>query len=605
MNRNPRLSNVAATCAREHDHARRPNLGISFLTVLAVLGSAPARAQSTRADQRTSESARVPLIESEITWDVREGESSLLVRVTAAGLNAHEPPHLFLDSWGGWMSRGDAYVVGLQGTPPVERDPGSARFTVSMPATWDGRVTVSYAIPVKAERGLLPWSDGQSLSFFTNNALMDLHDRTGQVRGRRRVTIRAPKNRTIMSGWAGEAVGSQTVDLDHPIDKSPVVIGTPRASSRSERDAIRFEVVQFGSGPDLTQSVLRVSEAVVPAYARNTLRAPTAPVRIIMLEQARGGTHTAHGCLIGYNPAADPKNPNPWFAHFLAHELFHDWLGGYLCGSESITWFHEGFTDYLSLWHLTAAAVVTPEWMAERLSALADEALLSKAAGKVAFADTAGGWRDRDGPRETLAYKGGALLAFAADVELRRAGKPGLLRIVSDLAKTVKGEVTLGDVREWMEANGLAGFYTRHVATPELPDCRVLLTTIGFETYEAEADLTYLGIRLVDGPNIGRVAEIDPDGPAARLDIRVGDSLLGYFPSRSHRPRVSDSVTTRFRFGLDRLKPGVGGAYVEVVRGGKEIQVPITPQLIPGGRFDRFKADPKKVASFLSYERPK
>ena len=53
------------------------------------------------------------------------------------------------------------------------------------------------------------------------------------------------------------------------------------------------------------------------------------------------------------------------------------------------------------------------------------------------FGDPDVGWRDHDGPREKLGYRGGAMLAFHADVELRRQGRPGLLQLIADRAIVV------------------------------------------------------------------------------------------------------------------------------------------------------------------------
>lgn len=76
---------------------------------------------------------------------------------------------------------------------------------------------------------------------------------------------------------------------------------------------------------------------------------------------------------------------------------------------------------------MAASGLASREWFAERIATLHAEARGSAACGQVRFGDPDVGWRDHDGPRETLGYRGGALLAFQADVELRRQGRPGLL----------------------------------------------------------------------------------------------------------------------------------------------------------------------------------
>jgi hypothetical protein len=69
-------------------------------------------------------------------------------------------------------------------------------------------------------------------------------------------------------------------------------------------------------------------------------------------------------------------------------------------------------------------------------------------------------------------------------------------------------------------------------------------------------------------------------------------------------PRVGESVATPFRFGLERLEPSVAGAFVHVVREGRESRIPITPRLIPGGWVSRFVPDQRKIDLFFDYEPP-
>lgn len=554
--------------------------------------------------------AAPPTIEYRVALEEAAPGRVLRVSLSAAGLESGpESMRLHLDSWGGWTGDG-GYIGDLATDPPVDRDRNEpTEFTIRPPADWDGRLAVSYAIPVRRigpggeGGGLLPWCDDVNVGAFTINILMDIRRGERPVGAERRVTFVAPEGRTVFTGWGGV---SRAVRFDHPIDNAPVVIGNTSGSASADAEGIHYEVIQFGPGDDRTAAVLHAARSVVPAYARHSGRAPDEPVRIVLLDTATGSTHTDHGCMLGYRPAEDARGLTPRFTHVLAHELFHDWLGagGFVAGSESITWFHEGFTDYLSLWHIAGAGLVDRGWFADRIAAIEAEARGSSALGTVAFAETAGGWRDDMGPRETLAYRGGAILAFGADVELRRAGRPGLMQLVADLARTTDGEATLDDVRGWMEAHGLADFYRRYVLEPALPDGVAMLKSIGFEALEAETELTYLGIRLGPGPDIGRVVEIDPEGPAGAAGIGPGDTIRGYFPTRGGRPRIAEFVDTPFRFGLDRIEPGVPGAYLDVVRAGVERQVPITPRLIPGGLTSRHRADEVKTAPFFRYEPP-
>jgi predicted metalloprotease with PDZ domain len=79
----------------------------------------------------------------------------------------------------------------------------------------------------------------------------------------------------------------------------------------------------------------------------------------------------------------------------VAHELFHYWLGspGWIEGNDAIAWFHEGFTDYISLWDAAATGIVDRDWFARRMAAIDAAAHESATYGKVAFTQEGVRWR--------------------------------------------------------------------------------------------------------------------------------------------------------------------------------------------------------------------
>jgi predicted metalloprotease with PDZ domain len=146
-------------------------------------------------------------------------------------------------------------------------------------------------------------------------------------------------------------------------------------------------------------------------------------------------------------------------------------------GEEGLEWFFEGFTDYLSLWHLASLGRITPQEFVDRLRFL--DLLLheSPAAERVAFADRAVNWREPDA--ETVAYKGGALLAFHLDAALRASGAPGLPQLFRDLCHGERATYTLAGLREWVVTQGLEEFWRAHVEGIGLPAIEDALVRIG------------------------------------------------------------------------------------------------------------------------------
>ncbi|HMP78991.1 MAG TPA: M1 family aminopeptidase, partial [Pirellulaceae bacterium] len=412
-------------------------------TIIAAIGvgnsmwcvSGAPRANATfaqRIDERIAVRQRVE-VSYQMAFDPARQE--LNVRIDVSGLDPQRDVMAFeLPDWGEWTEVDSLYLRLLRGDPPVERDPENPRFfRLKAPEGWNGTPTLTYSIPLvdsnsqlRRRHGLLPWTKTDESGVWTassyalafaNNTLMSVRVDGQPVETPREVRLSAPESMGIVTGWQGFSEGEQVVVLDHDIDKTPLLFGAPLAHAEATHAGVTYEIYQYSRGDDLTEAILELVQKLVPAYGKHTGRELGKPLRVFVTDTG-GGQKTDHGLLLQPWHEADLA---PMYKQLIAHELFHEWLGGYVAaGDESLTWFQEGFTDYLALWHLARAGQIGHDWFAQRLSDINDAARTSSAYGQVSFADPTVSWRDWDGPNETLAYRGGTVLALGLDVELRK-----------------------------------------------------------------------------------------------------------------------------------------------------------------------------------------
>ncbi len=541
------------------------------------------------------------------------------VEIEAGGLAPDKgPPTLAFGPWDDWIAVDSLWLEMLECVPPLApgRAPG-APFVLAPGPDWDGALRCLYRIRLtdlgsgaQRARGLLPTlapgADGRepyAFGYSWNTLLQVLQD-GAPVRGRLTLELVAPEGMAIASGWGGLDHGRQEVALEPEMGNSPIAFGEPAAGGTSISCggpmSASVEVWQYGAGRDVTSVVGNALAVLAPTMALDLGHPARDPLRAFVTDTAGGGMGSHYGLRIGFT-AEEPEGSehSVFFRSLIAHELFHDWLGTTLEVEGALVWFQEGFTEYLALWYAARTGLITRDEFAERL--LEHEAIVRQrsALGSVAFADPEVAWRDGDGPNETLAYSGGALLALQIDVELRRAGKPGLPQLLRDLLAG-RGRPSLEGLRAWLEANGLAALYERSIAGRELGGAAEALRSAGYERTELDEPLTYLGIQAAD-EDFPRVDGLDPEGPAARAGIRVGDRITGYFPVRGDGPGVRPDVVTPYRFGLTRFVPGHAGTYIGVRREDGEHQVFLEPELIPGGIREGLRAAGPALDPFFAF----
>ncbi|MCG8404693.1 MAG: hypothetical protein MI923_05795 [Phycisphaerales bacterium] len=524
------------------------------------------------------------------------------INVTVSGLDPkHRDVEMLLEDWGSWSDVDSYYLTGLESRPVVNRSARKPeRFEFDYPADWDGTIQLTYHIALSRlgsrafdEHHLLPVLANTYSFGYAVNTLVRLVRGDENMAVARTIELVAPTGWQVVTGWGGLGDRRQTVQLGAAVgsENAIIVFGKP-SNVRETAVKPRCEVFQFGEAGDITESVLDIVRKLIPLYGRNTGRVFDRPVRAFIVDTYSGGTHTMYGLRIGFDGSKSPKTMSPYFTQLIAHELFHIWLGGYLQpADDSLVWFFEGFTDYLSLWHAATAGLISKEWFAQRITELDDRAQASKSYGRIAFADPDVKWRDGDGPNETLAYKGGALLAFCMDARLRKAGHAGLLDMIRDFIASDDKTYSQETIRAWMQSHDLGNFYDRHVSGSQRMDVHEALVSFGYALDEKKVPLTYLGIRADRDDLVATVLELDPQGPAATAGIQVGDRIGGYFPTRPSRPDIDQSVDTKFRFGLNKFEPETEGSFIDVLRGQKTLQVNVEPKQISGGRIRSYRAD--------------
>ena len=565
-----------------------------------------ALALSCSAPGKVGPGGSVPRVEYHLRYDPDEVDPAWRIEVRAEGLANAKGLVLDLDDWGEWTSVDSYYLHVLESDPPLHRVGDSrSTFAVDAPPGWSGDMRVSYELRTtelgsraRERHGLLPYR-AETYSFgFSANTLMNVTWDDKPDDSKRTIDIEAPPGWTIATGFGGHSVGHQRSEIPASIANTVISFGRPKAVAASAQGAIPVEVVQWGGASDMTADLLGFSEKYLTAVTASTGSPPTGPVRLMVTEPGFGGTRVdgaiAIGCPAGFDPDRDAGT-----LHFLAHEMFHDWLGGRLKSAtedETLCWFWEGFTDYLSLWQLAESRLVSRSWFAERL--LVYETLASRAEGRDehAYADPGVSWRDP--AIEPLAYKGSALLAFSLDVALRRNGGPGLMTVIRDFGGLPKGRFALADIRAWVEGHGLAEFWRERFERPPPHTLREDLLAIGFVERETVEPLTYVGVKLDGEGPFGTVVAIDPDGPAAGI-VQLGDRVTGLTPTREDRPKVPTDVATEYRFGLEWYEPTAESVRVDVQREGKRNELWIHPRRIDGPHVTRFVPEEGRLDAFF------
>lgn len=566
--------------------------------LLACLGTA---CQLARDPSHPAGASAGPRIDYRLSYDPSAGDPVWRVELNASGLQGAEGLALELENWGEWLRLDDYYLRRLVSEPPLRRREQRNVVEVVTPAGWDGELRVSYELPLvelgsdaRESFGLLPYRAPSYAFGFAANTLFQVtwNDRPEAVE--RTLELLAPPDWTIASGFGAPALGRLQTRLPPHVGNMVISMGIPVAVA-SVTGVVPIEVVQWGGSAPVAERLHDFARVYLASCTRSLGVPPADPVRLIVTEPGHGGTRVDGAIAVGCPGGADGAW-SPYTLHFLAHELFHDWLGGRLRSAEegeSMCWFWEGFTEYLSLWHLAQTGLVSREWFAARLFDYEEELRSNEHWGRVAFADPEVAWRDP--AVEPLAYKGSALLAFALDAELWRAGKGGVAALPRALLERDGGRYTRTSIQRWLGEQDLEAFWRDHFAAPRREAPRPDLLALGYEERSEPRLLAYVGLRLDrDGP-FGTVVAVDSSGPSAGL-VSVGDRVSGLTPTREPI-EGAESAAPDFPFGLAYYEPEAEVVRVDLERGSDHHQVWVRPRqldgpprsvLVPGPELDNF-----------------
>jgi hypothetical protein len=326
---------------------------------------------------------------------------------------------------------------------------------------------------------------------FTENTLLRLLVGGDRQDGDRHLELVAPGGGSTASGWGGFTKGTQKVDLTATANNTDMIFGKAVASQASDDPKNRLAVVQFGEHEDRTAIVFDLAKKLRAAYAATMGVADPSSELLLVTEPGLGGTHVEGAITHGHPSVEKDGKPDVGTDVFLAHEMFHAWLPQILKPTDALEdhgleWFFEGFTECFALWHLASVGRITPQQFADHVRFLEKLGRQSPKWGRVAFADPKVDWRDAE--NESVAYKGGMLLAFHLDAELREQGEPGLPMLFRDLMKENGGRYDLAALKKWCEANGLEESWKKLVEQPAAFTTDDELVRIGFrEKREGES----------------------------------------------------------------------------------------------------------------------
>ncbi|HMR91196.1 MAG TPA: M1 family aminopeptidase [Chitinophagaceae bacterium] len=235
--------------------------------------------------------------------------------------------------------------------------------------------------------------------------------------------------------------------------------------------------------------VQKTMQRVLAAY-QSLFKGSPAPVYLVAMSDERMTDGSAFRGSFSqiFADTIDEKGIATW-GYIMAHEIFHLWNGHALIPERQEEWFKEGFTDYMTNLVLRKAGLITDETMSRKLEHMARRY-----------------WLDRMWQRDTLSiqqtgeqkekfrfgvYGGGAVVAIALEVEMRRATgmKKGVADLMTKMFEDFAGKnkrYSLPDIIAAVNeitGKNLRPFFDRYVTGKEFLDLKPYLAEMGLDFY--------------------------------------------------------------------------------------------------------------------------
>ncbi len=228
------------------------------------------------------------------------------------------------------------------------------------------------------------------------------------------VTFDLPDDWSVMAPWSGDGpdyLASEPMTLG----KNAFAMGIFTTGS-ANADVMTLEWVIDSRLASVEQRIADIMTTVPPVFADYFGGTPTDRYSVVVFQGPHmdGGAFRQSFTLQLSSPIRE-VDALLW-AHGLAHEMLHLWIGNHIMGSSppDTYWFTEGFTDYLAIKLMYRAGLLSEAMLQQRLANVVRRyrlaARLSPGVGLV----EAGQAKHENWE---LIYGGGAMIAFLLDAE--------------------------------------------------------------------------------------------------------------------------------------------------------------------------------------------